>query len=321
MLRRRLRPRDRKEPPVSVAQPVTAAPPRDVPVAQTNPGRVAVIVLVSIGFVVVPVLLYALWEFWPTQAIIAAKTPQSVHMFGISRNVSTEIRFFAIVAIAGALGGVMHSTRSLAWYVGHKDLKWRWVPYYVVTIVLGAGLASVFYLVVRGGLFGGQASSADVNPYGFAAVAALVGLFTEQALVMLKNVAAEVFAPSEQGKDSASGAPSGATADDGQSAPDATGATLTATTGTASYVAPTSATLEGDVNGDGEPPVFSFDYGTTPAYGLSTDGAVADTAAAHVTTEVNGLKGGTEYHFRLVATTPEGLSATGEDATFTTPTG
>ncbi len=306
---------------MSVAQPVTAAPPRDVPVAQTDPGRVAIIVLVAIGFVVVPLLLYALWEFWPTQAIVAAKTPEPVHMFGITRNVSTEIRFFAIVAIAGALGGVMHSTRSLAWYVGHQSLKWRWVPYYVVTIVLGAGLASVFYLVVRGGLFGGQTTSADVNPYGFAAVAALVGLFTEQALVMLKKVAGEVFSPSEKGDDSAAGSSSDTTADDGQDAPDATGTTLTATTGTASYVAPTSATLEGDVVGDGEPPSVSFDYGTTTAYGLSTNGMVADAAAGHVTAEVNGLQGGTEYHFRLVATTAEGLSATGEDATFTTPAG
>jgi hypothetical protein len=282
---------------------------------------VAIVVLVSIGFVVVPLLLYALWEFWPTQAIVAAKTPQPVHMFGITRNVSTEIRFFAIVAIAGALGGVMHSTRSLAWYVGHQGLRWRWVPYYVVTIVLGAGLASVFYLVVRGGLFGGQATSTDVNPYGFAAVAALVGLFTEQALVMLKKVAGEVFAPSEKGNDSASDSSSDATSDDGESAPDATGTTLTATTGTASYVAPTSATLEGDVDGDGEPPSVLFDYGTTTTYGLSTNGMVADAAAAHVTAEVNGLQGATEYHFRLVATTAEGLSATGEDATFTTPAG
>jgi len=306
---------------VSVAQPVTAAPPRDVPVAQTDPGRVAIVVLVSIGFVVVPLLLYALWEFWPTQAILAAKTPQPVHMFGVTRNVSTEIRFFAIVAIAGALGGVMHSTRSLAWYVGHQGLRWRWVPYYVVTIVLGAGLASVFYLVVRGGLFGGQATSTDVNPYGFAAVAALVGLFTEQALMMLKNVAAEVFAPSEKGPDQAPKATPGAAVEDGQNAPDETGTTLAATTGTASYVAPTSATLEGDVGGDGEPPSFSFEYGTTAAYGLSTNGAVADAAAAHVTAEVDGLQGGTEYHFRLVATTADGLSATGEDATFTTPAG
>jgi hypothetical protein len=304
---------------VSVAQPVIAAPPSNVPVAQTDPGRLAIALLVSIGFVVVPLLLYALWEFWPTQAIVAAKTPQRVHMFGITRNVSTEIRFFAIVAIAGALGGVMHSTRSLAWYVGNDGLKWRWVPYYVLTIVLGAGLASVFYLVVRGGLFGGQATSTDLNPYGIAAVAALVGLFTEQALVMLKKVAGDVFAPSEKGNDPAPDPSSDTTTNAGESAPDTTGTTLTATTGTATYVEPTSATLEGDVGGDGEPPSFSFEYGKTTTYGLSTNGATAPAAAAHVTTELNGLQAATEYHFRLVAKTADGLSATGEDATFTTP--
>jgi hypothetical protein len=303
---------------MSVAQPLTAAPPRDDPAAQTGPGRVAIVVLVTIGFAVVPLLLYSLWELWPTQAIIAAKAPTSVHWLGVSRNVSTEIRFFAIVAIAGALGGVMHSSRSLVWYVGRQGLKWHWVPFYVVTVVLGAGLAEVFYLLVRGGLFGGQATPTDVNPYGVAAIAALVGLFTEQALEMLKKVAAEVLSPPADAHASAAHAPPAASGDESDVSEQA-GQVLTVTTGGVSYLGPTSATLDGDVSCNGEPPAYSFHYGPTTDYGLSTAEATADAAQSRVTAKVNGLRAGTEYHFRLVARTVDGSSVAGDDATFTTP--
>lgn len=180
-----------------------AAKPRAKTHARTHPGTIVISAIIALSIAVVLLLLVALWKFWPTEAILAAATPQPVHFLGINRDVSPEIRLFVIVAIAGALGGVMHSTRSVAWYVGHGGLRWRWVPYYFVTIVVGAGLASVFYLVIRGGVFTGKATSADVNPYGFAAIAALVGLFTEEALNMLKRVASQVFAEAEAGADNA----------------------------------------------------------------------------------------------------------------------
>lgn len=187
---------------MAIAHHATAAP-RAKTHARTHPGTVVVSAIITLSIAVVLLLLVALWKFWPTEAVLAAATPQPVHFLGINRDVSPEIRLFVIVAIAGALGGVMHSTRSVAWYVGHGGLRWRWVPYYFVTIVVGAGLASVFYLVIRGGVFTGKATSADVNPYGFAAIAALVGLFTEEALNMLKRVASQVFAEAEAGADNA----------------------------------------------------------------------------------------------------------------------
>jgi hypothetical protein len=50
------------------------------------------------------------------------------------------------------------------------------------------------YLVFRGGLFSTSTSATDANPYGFAAVAALVGLFSEQAIEKLRHIAKEMFA-------------------------------------------------------------------------------------------------------------------------------
>ena len=55
------------------------------------------------------------------------------------------------------------------------------------------------YLLLRAGLFSPSASNAQVSPYGFSAIGALVGLFSEQASEKLKRVAEELFTrPYEQ---------------------------------------------------------------------------------------------------------------------------
>jgi hypothetical protein len=79
-------------------------------------------------------------------------------------------------------------------YVGTRFLRWSWIPFNLLLPVVGALGGTVFYLVFRGGLFSTSTSATDVNPYGFAAVAALVGLFSEQAIEKLRHIAKEMFA-------------------------------------------------------------------------------------------------------------------------------
>ena len=164
---------------------------------------IAVAGLLALALAVAILMLLALWKFWPTGSVLDSKTPPKVSFLGIERNVSADVRMFVIVALAGALGGLLHSTRSFVWYVGHRKLKWRWLPYYIVTLMLGAGLATIVYVVIRGGVFTGANTSPDINPYGFAAIAALVGLFSEQALAMLRKVAEDVFHQAPEGADQA----------------------------------------------------------------------------------------------------------------------
>ena len=65
--------------------------------------------------------------------------------------------FFITVAIAGGLGGLIHIIRSFTWYVGNRSYVWSWVPYYLLLPVVGALAGTVFYLVLRAGLFSPQA--------------------------------------------------------------------------------------------------------------------------------------------------------------------
>ena len=117
-----------------------------------------------------------------------------------------EERLFLIVMFAGALGGLVHTLRSFYWYAGCRRLVLSWTGFYITLPILGATMATVFYLVVRGGFFSPQSEISDTSPFGFAALAALIGMFTEQAAEKLKQITETLFATAPQGADHA-GAP------------------------------------------------------------------------------------------------------------------
>jgi hypothetical protein len=91
-------------------------------------------------------------------------------------------------------------------------------------------------------------------------------------------------------------------------------------TGSATGVTATSATLNGTVNPNGSATSWHFEYGTTTAYGQTTpaQNAGSGTSNLGVSATVASLQAGKTYHFRIVATSTGGTSA-GADATFSTP--
>ena len=307
--------------------PVLTAEPA---VLDRAPSSTAIFALLGVAVAVVLCLLYGIWEFWPTQSVLHVRKTPTVHLFGIHRHVSIEIRLFVVVALSGALGGLLHATRSFAWYVGHSSLKWRWFPYYIGMLFIGAGTATVVYVVVRGGFVSGRATTADVNPYGFAAIGAIVGLFSEQALEMLRRVANDFFAEPPAGTDQAKD-PKTTTETTTETKTETTTATKTQTTDTdaakpvvealeAQAVSSTTAKLVGHVSANGATTTTKFDYGPTADYGTSTaDEPLAGEDPVEVSVDIDNLSPGTEYHFRLVATNSVGQTE-GADTAFTTTT-
>lgn len=91
------------------------------------------------------------------------------------------------------------------------------------------------------------------------------------------------------------------------------------TTGSASSVGSTTATLNGRVDPRGRTTSAYLEYGTSTAYGsrTSTSNVGNGTSAVGLAKAVSGLQAGTTYHFRVVATSDAGTSR-GADATFTT---
>ncbi|WP_435751514.1 beta strand repeat-containing protein [Thauera sp. AutoDN2] len=95
----------------------------------------------------------------------------------------------------------------------------------------------------------------------------------------------------------------------------------TATTGTASTITATGATLGGTVSSNGASTTVTFDYGLDTNYGSSAAASQSPLAAgasgSSVSAAITGLSCNTTYHFRVKAVNSVGTTD-GSDATFTT---
>jgi hypothetical protein len=131
------------------------------------------------------------------------------NLFGLSgwHVLWAETRLLLIVMLCGFLGAMIYSLRSFFWYTGNQGLVWSWMPMYILTPVIGSMMAVVFYLVLRGGLFNPSTSVSDTSPFGFAAIATLVGMFIQSAALKLKKVFEALFTEAEHGKDTVRAAP------------------------------------------------------------------------------------------------------------------
>jgi hypothetical protein len=105
-----------------------------------------------------------------------------------------------IVILAGALGSYVHTATSYADYVGNRELRRSWIWWLLLRAPISMALALVFYLLLRGGLLTGvDTQTVEVlNPYGFAAISALVGMFTKQATDKLREIFDNLFRTEEK---------------------------------------------------------------------------------------------------------------------------
>lgn len=98
----------------------------------------------------------------------------------------------------------------------------------------------------------------------------------------------------------------------------AAGAGPIATTGAASNITATSASLNGTVSPSKAATTYYFQYGTSTSYGATSPAGTANGNSSKAVTEtVGGLTSAKTYHYRLVATNANGTSD-GADRTFTT---
>jgi len=92
-----------------------------------------------------------------------------------------------------------------------------------------------------------------------------------------------------------------------------------ATTSSVASVTTSSASVAASINPNFSATSYHFDYGTTTSYGSSTSAVSAgeEGIAQAVAATLTGLKAGTGYHFRVVATNAAG-TVVGSDQTLTT---
>jgi len=166
-------------------------------------GPVGIVLITAYLILASVLLLYSLVQFWPPPAPATGSAPTSLPVAFLfwKLSVSDEVRLIFIVAMAGALGSLVHALRSLYWYIGNRKLVLSWLAKYILLPFVGSTLALVFYFVLRGGLFSPQATIQETSHFGFAALAGLVGMFSDQAAEKLKDVATTLLTATPKGAD------------------------------------------------------------------------------------------------------------------------
>ena len=145
----------------------------------------------------VAVAVYALIAIWP--AVTAATRggrivdTARITLFGVDWRPPAEVALLMLVVCSSALGGALHAAVSFTDYVGNRRLATSWIWWYVLRVHVGTALAVLFYFALRGGLFSATSATDAINPFGIAALAGLVGLFSKQATDKLREVFDTMF--------------------------------------------------------------------------------------------------------------------------------
>ncbi|HET6977116.1 MAG TPA: hypothetical protein VFI24_12385 [Pyrinomonadaceae bacterium] len=102
-------------------------------------------------------------------------------------------RLLLLVIVVGMLGAFVHGATSLADYLGNNAFNKSWTWFYLLRPAIGMSLALVFYFAIRGGFLSTTGGAKDINPYGIAALAGMVGMFSKQATDKLSEVFGTLF--------------------------------------------------------------------------------------------------------------------------------
>jgi hypothetical protein len=137
----------------------------------------------------------------PVRTTLTNCQASSLPLFAWACSLNGSVRLLLIVVIVGALGSLIHVVRSFYWYVGNRNLKASWLLMYFLLPFSGAGLALLFFLIARG--VSSQPVAVQSSVDGYAALGALVGMFSQQAVAKLKKIAEGFFSSAEKGKDPA----------------------------------------------------------------------------------------------------------------------
>jgi hypothetical protein len=148
--------------------------------------------ILLLGFFLILIFLllsYLLLKLWGKQDREPLELFWGLYFF----EVSIEVKLLVIAMVAGGMGSIFHAVKSFTSFVGNRRIDLNWFWWYFLRPVAGIVLAAIFYFVLRAGLLAGQGNSKDVSLYGVAAIAALAGMFADQAALKLKEVFETLF--------------------------------------------------------------------------------------------------------------------------------
>jgi hypothetical protein len=134
-------------------------------------------------------LVSALINLWPIVDRNANAPKDVVLGWGIyTAHVTKSTGLLMLAILMGAIGGYIHAATSFVSYTGNRQFKASWGWWYALRAFIGAALALIAYFALRAGFLNSGTSTATIDPYGVATIAALTGLFSKQATDKLEEV-------------------------------------------------------------------------------------------------------------------------------------
>ena len=159
---------------------------------QAQMGTIGKAILGVYLMILTALLVYFVFALWPS-ADTSASEEVTAMLFGRELTFSADVQLIAIVVIAAALGSNVHAATSFVDFTGNRRLYGNWVWWYILRLFIGVSLALIFYFVIRAGLLTVGNTSDDINKFGIAAVAGLVGMFSKQATDKLSELFDNLF--------------------------------------------------------------------------------------------------------------------------------
>lgn len=139
----------------------------------------------------------------PTPTPIPSSTPNTIPEISIPpylcvshfNRISADGFLFLLVIFAGMLGAAVRGIFSFVRHIGIKDFSFSWTWFYILLPFSGAPVSLFLYFIIRGGFYGSPVGKGLIlNLASFAALGCLSGLFSENAMEKLREVAEVILA-------------------------------------------------------------------------------------------------------------------------------
>ena len=147
-------------------------------------------------------LLIAIVLVWPAD-------PAAGRGFFATIDISPDIRSATFVLLAGALGAALRVGYMLTSPKSGRQQLVK-IPFIVVRTVMGAALAFVIWVLIKGGMLSLTVSTAasggsTANAWTVAGVSVICGLFIEQTMALLNRIANAIFGAKSESDSTADG--------------------------------------------------------------------------------------------------------------------
>lgn len=105
---------------------------------------------------------------------------------------------FLLATLSGAIGSMVHALSSYALHYARRDFERSWVPWYIVRPLIGGIVALTFVFLFLGNIVtvqttDGSGSTPLQNLFLLVGLGFLIGIFTEQAVEKLAQIANSVL--------------------------------------------------------------------------------------------------------------------------------